>query len=66
MPGIDGFEAGTRMVAGRRDLVVVLISAAPFHPPPEYAPRGGEIVFVPKQDLCPRTLLDVWHGRRTR
>ena len=66
MPGIDGYDAARTMVAGRRDLVVLLISAGGFDPPPGFAPRGGEIVFSPKQELCTRRLLDVWHGRRTR
>ena len=66
MPGVDGFEAARIMVEGRRDLVVALISAGPFGAPPEFAPRGGEITLVPKEELSPRRLLDVWHGRRTR
>jgi DNA-binding NarL/FixJ family response regulator len=66
MPGIDGFAAAAILAARQRDLVVVLISADVFDPPPGFAPRGGEICFVPKEELSPRRLLDVWHGRRTR
>lgn len=66
LPGIDGFTAAAVMVERRRNLVVVLMSVGSVEPPTGYAPRGGEIVFVPKEELCPRTLLDLWHGRRTR
>lgn len=66
MPGMDGFDAAKVLVEGRRDLVVILISARSVDPPPGFAPRGGEIAFVPKEELCSRALLDVWHGRRTR
>ena len=66
MPGLDGFEATRLMVERRRDLVVVVMSADRLDRPPEFSPRGGEVVVVGKQDLSPRVLLDVWHGRRTR
>lgn len=66
MPGIDGFEATRILVESRRDLVVVLMSADCADRPPGYFPRGGEIVTVAKEDLCPRMLLNLWHGRRTR
>jgi CheY-like chemotaxis protein len=66
MPGIDGFEAARALVESRRNLVVVLISAGPLEPPPGFAPRGGEITLVHKEELSPRRLLDIWHGRRTR
>jgi CheY-like chemotaxis protein len=66
MPGLDGFEAAKIMVQRRRDLVVILMSVDPPEPPPGFAARGGQINLIAKQELCPRTLLDLWHGRRTR
>jgi CheY-like chemotaxis protein len=66
LPGMDGFAAAASIAERRRDLVVLLMSADPIVPPTDYCPRGAEISFAAKQDLCPRLLLDLWHGRRTR
>jgi DNA-binding NarL/FixJ family response regulator len=63
MPGLNGFEAARMMAQRRRDLVVILISADPPEPPAGFAPRDGQVSLVAKQELCPRTLLDLWHGR---
>jgi DNA-binding NarL/FixJ family response regulator len=63
MPGLNGFEAASMMAQHRRDLVVILISADPPEPPTGFAPRDGQINLVAKQELSPRTLLDLWHGR---
>jgi DNA-binding NarL/FixJ family response regulator len=62
----DGFEVARILAESRRDLVVVLMSVDPIEPPLGHSGRGGEIQMVVKQDLGPRTLLDIWHGRRTR
>lgn len=66
MPGMGGFEAARILSERRRDLVVILTSAEPIAPPRGFASRGAEVTVVAKQDLCPRALLDLWHGRRTR
>lgn len=66
MPGLGGFETARILAEMRRDLVVILMSAERIEAPPDFAPRGAQVVLVPKQDLCPRVLLDLWHGRRTR
>lgn len=66
MPGIGGVEAAERLAKGRRELVIVLISANPMELRHGYPPHGGEIATLSKAELCPRMLLDVWHGRRTR
>jgi DNA-binding NarL/FixJ family response regulator len=66
MPGLNGFEAATILVQERRSLLVVLMSADPIEPPPGFAPRGGAVHLVGKHELCPRTLLDLWHGSGTR
>jgi CheY-like chemotaxis protein len=62
----DGFEVALILAESRRDLVVVLMSADPIEPPRGLPGRGGEIQMVVKHELCPRTLLDIWHSRRTR
>lgn len=66
MPGLDGFQAAQMMAARRRNLVVILLSADPPEPPGGFEPRGGQISLMAKSELCPRTLLDLWHGRRIR
>jgi CheY-like chemotaxis protein len=66
MPGMGGLEAARLLAERRRDLIVILTSAEPIEPPHWFPPRGGQVMLVRKQDLCPRLLLDVWHGRRTR
>jgi CheY-like chemotaxis protein len=62
MPGLNGFEAAAILVQERRGVVVIVMSADPVQPPPGFAPPGGAIHLVGKQELCPRTLLDLWHG----
>jgi DNA-binding NarL/FixJ family response regulator len=66
MPGLDGFQAARIIADRRRDVVVILTSADRVEPPRWFAARRGEIAVLPKQELCPRALLDLWHGRRTR
>jgi two-component system invasion response regulator UvrY len=65
MPGLGGFEAASILAGGRRSVLVILMSADPVEPPPGFPPAGAEVPFVAKAELCPRTLLDLWHGRRT-
>jgi DNA-binding NarL/FixJ family response regulator len=62
----DGFEVARILAESRRDLVVVLMSADPIEAPHGLAGHAGEIQMVVKHELCPRTLLDIWHSRRTR
>jgi chemotaxis response regulator CheB len=67
MPGLDGFQTARIIAERRRDVVVILMSAEHFGPPPSLVARGGTIAVVDKRELCPRTLLDLWHGSpRTR
>jgi CheY-like chemotaxis protein len=66
MPGLGGFEAAKVLAGRRRGALVILLSADPVEPPAGFPPPGAEIPFVAKAELCPRTLLDLWHGRRTR
>jgi len=63
LPGIDGFEATSRLLDADRDLVVALMSADPIAPPAGFAPPAGRVRFVPKGRLCPRRLRDLWQAR---
>jgi chemotaxis response regulator CheB len=65
MPGMSGFEAAARLAAARRDLVVVVMTAGAREAPSDFPPRGAEVRFVNKEELCSRFLLDTWHARRT-
>ena len=62
----DGFEVAMILAASRRDLLVVLMSVDPIEPPHGLTGHGGELRMIVKQELSPRVLLDLWHGRRTR
>lgn len=62
MPGLDGFEAAAILLRERRSVLVILTSVGPLDPPPGFAPRGGAVRLVGKHELCPRALLDLWHG----
>jgi DNA-binding NarL/FixJ family response regulator len=67
MPGLDGFQTARIIAERRRDVAVILMSADHVEQPPSLVARGGTIVVVDKRELCPRTLLDLWHGSpRTR
>jgi CheY-like chemotaxis protein len=62
MPGLDGFETAVILLRERRSVMVILTSVGPLDPPPGFMPRGGAVRLVGKHELCPRTLLDLWHG----
>jgi DNA-binding LytR/AlgR family response regulator len=66
LPRIGGLRAAALIAEGRRRLLVVLTSARPIEPPAPFDPHGGEVVLVPRSELSPRTLLDLWHSRRAR
>jgi two-component system invasion response regulator UvrY len=64
MPGIGGINAATMMVERQPRLVVVLMSASQIEPPlPAAVVRAG-VTFVPKSQLSPERLLDLWNRRR--
>jgi len=61
MPGIDGVEATRRITAAHPGTVVVLVSAQdPDCCLTEDASDCGAVEFVPKQDLRPSRLVDLW------
>jgi DNA-binding NarL/FixJ family response regulator len=62
MPGMGGLRAAELLASGRRDLIVALISADPIELPRAFPTYGGRIATFVKDELCPRVLLDLWHG----
>jgi DNA-binding NarL/FixJ family response regulator len=64
MPRMSGFEAAAKLLRNHSGPLIVLMSADPIEPPPALSLRPG-VAFVTKQELCPRRLLDLWHGRTT-
>jgi CheY-like chemotaxis protein len=62
MPGMGGLRAAEMLVKTRRDLVVALISSDPVELPVGFSGRGRKIATLVKDELCPRLLLDLWHG----
>jgi two-component system, NarL family, invasion response regulator UvrY len=60
MPGIGGIQA-TRQIGDRYPgVVVMLMSVDPAEGLPDAAHACGAAAFLPKQDLRPRMLRDVW------
>jgi PleD family two-component response regulator len=66
MPALDGFQAAQMMAQRQPSLVVLLLSADPPAPPPGFECWEGQVTLMAKRELCPRALLDLWHGRRPR
>ena len=61
MPGIDGVEATRRITAAHPGTVVVLVSAQdPDCCLTENASSCGAVEFVPKQDLRPSRVVELW------
>lgn len=66
MAGMGGVRAAEILACARRDLLIVLITAEPFDSYVRSVPEAGQIAVLARSDLSARTLLDLWHGRRTR
>jgi two-component system, NarL family, nitrate/nitrite response regulator NarL len=58
MPGIGGIEAAQRIRARRPEIVVVLVSVE--LPDPELLNASGAVAFLPKRQLSPRALAELW------
>jgi two-component system, NarL family, nitrate/nitrite response regulator NarL len=58
MPGIGGIEAAQRIRARRPEIVVVLVSVEV--PDPELLNASGAVAFLPKRQLAPRALAELW------
>jgi CheY-like chemotaxis protein len=63
MPRMSGFEAAAKVLRDHSGPLIVLMSADPIELPAALSLRADDVVFVTKQELCPRRLLDLWHGR---
>ena len=60
LPGINGLEATRRILAGRRQVVVMLLST---YEEAEYAPRAtecGAAAYIPKSSFSPDRLEQAW------
>lgn len=66
MPGADGIDATRRLLARRPDAVVILVSAGTLEQLPPGWGTCGAAAVIAKQDLRPRTLVELWqrYGRR--
>jgi DNA-binding NarL/FixJ family response regulator len=65
MPGMSGIEAARAIAAVRPDAVVVLVSSWADVDLPAGAKRCGAAASLPKRDLKPGVLAELWrrHGR---
>jgi CheY-like chemotaxis protein len=66
MRGTDGIAAARILLEHHPDLFVVLMSAHELPPQTRIPSAGPPVVFVRKEQLCGRVLLDLWSDRRTR
>jgi DNA-binding NarL/FixJ family response regulator len=58
MPGIGGVEAARVIRARYPDVVVVVVSVE--QPSAEVLEASGDVAFLPKRELSPRVLADLW------
>lgn len=66
MPSMGGIEAARTLLGRQADLAVVLMSAHELPAPSGVSNSGPRVMFVLKEHLCRRALLDLWYGRKTR
>jgi DNA-binding NarL/FixJ family response regulator len=64
MPGLDGPQTARRILTRQPQAVVVLVSAEPDLE--SLAASCGATTFLPKSEVSPRRLSDVWAQRRGR
>jgi two-component system invasion response regulator UvrY len=64
MPGADGVEATRRLLARRPQTVVILVSAAASEQLPADCGTCGAAAVLPKQDLRPAKLAELWRRYR--
>ena len=65
MPGINGIEATTRIVADAPDAVVFLCSTYERSALPEGAGESGARAYINKEELGPVVLRDLWDARQS-
>ncbi len=65
MPGMGGVEAARRLSRLHPEIMVVLISVyGPDLLPPALLAEADAAVFVPKEELHPRLLSELWREHR--
>jgi DNA-binding NarL/FixJ family response regulator len=65
MPGVGGIEATRVLLGSHPDLLVMLMSAEELQPLLVIATSDSRVVFVRKDRLCGRVLLEPWRAGRT-
>jgi chemotaxis response regulator CheB len=65
MPGIGGIEATRVLLGSHPDLLVMLMSADELQPLLAITSSDSRVVFVHKERLCARALLEPWQAGRT-
>lgn len=65
MPGINGIEATSRIVADSPDAVVFLCSTYERSDLPEEAGDSGARAYINKEELGPAVLRELWEHRAT-
>ncbi len=65
LPGIDGIEATRRVRLARPEIEVVLVSATAGELPGD-ASECGALAVLPKDELRPSVLIDLWEQRLVR
>lgn len=64
MPGLDGIEATRRLLERCPAAVVILVSADTLDRLPPGSESCGAAAVLPKQELAPRTLTELWRRHR--
>ena len=65
MPGINGIEATSRIVADAPEAVVFLCSTYERSDLPEEAGESGARAYINKEELGPAVLRDLWDARQS-
>jgi DNA-binding NarL/FixJ family response regulator len=65
LPGMDGFEAASRLLQSNPAPIVVLMSADPSELRAEVDSLGVSVAVVSKGELSPRGLLELWERLAT-
>ncbi len=65
MPGINGIEATSRIVADAPEAVVFLCSTYERSDLPEEAGESGARAYINKEELGPVVLRDLWDARQS-
>jgi two-component system invasion response regulator UvrY len=66
MPVLDGIAATGRIAVDHPDVVVFLLSSHDRSSLPDDLAACGAAAFVPKEELSPRLLAELWAARVTR